>query len=189
MSGLHQPPGRVTRVPGFSLSVDTKKTVARATFYRKFSAFTIDYLLEYLSWRFEDFLPVISYLMSNPSDLKYTREHEWISFSGDSATIGITDFAQSQLGDIVYIELPAVGKTFKKGDSFCVLESTKAASDVYAPVDFTVTAVNDSLVADSSPVNTDPYSSGWLIKVSGVSEGTVGDLLTLAEYEQFIAGQ
>lgn len=124
--------------------------------------------------------------MSNPSDYKYTKEHEWIALDGENAVIGITDFAQSQLGDIVYIELPPAGKSFKKGESFCVLESTKAASDVYAPVGCTIVEANNALSADSSPVNSDPHGEGWLVKVKGIQASELTDLLTLSEYEVFI---
>ncbi len=104
--------------------------------------------------------------MNIPEQLRYTAEHEWVRDEQDSTvTIGITDHAQAELGDIVYVELPAVGAEITQGDSFGVIESVKAASDLFAPVSGTVTAVNGDLESAPQQVNEDPYGAGWLIKV------------------------
>ena len=102
--------------------------------------------------------------MDFPEDLKYTREHEWARQKGTRIVVGITDFAQSQLGDVVYVELPAVGDDVKKGESFGVVESTKAVSELFAPVSGKVTKVNDALVGAPGSVNDDPYAA-WMIEI------------------------
>ena len=114
------------------------------------------------------------------ADRKYTATHEWVALEGRTATIGITDFAQAQLGDVVFLELPAKGATLARGVSFGVIESVKAASDLYAPAAGTVLEVNDKLTQNPELVNSDPYGGGWLIKleVAGEPEG----LLTESEY-------
>ncbi len=105
--------------------------------------------------------------MSNiPSDLKYAKSHEWVRVEGDVATIGITDFAQSELGDVVYVDLPAVGKTLAVGDIFGSVESVKTVSDLYSPVAGNVLEINPELTNASELVNTDPYGDGWMIKIS-----------------------
>ena len=96
---------------------------------------------------------------------RYTRDHEWIRLDGDTATIGITDYAQQQLGDIVYVELPEVGQSLEKGGEFCVVESVKAASEVFAPIAGDVTAVNDGLTNQPGTVNEAPEGEGWLIRM------------------------
>ncbi|MDQ6900355.1 MAG: glycine cleavage system protein GcvH [Candidatus Dormibacteraeota bacterium] len=112
----------------------------------------------------------------------YTETHEWIDLEGDVATIGITDFAQAQLGDVVFLELPPTGKALAKGDAFGVVESVKAASDLYAPVAGTVLEVNEALTDSPESVNQDPYGAGWLLKVR--VEGDVGaGLLDEAGYK------
>jgi glycine cleavage system H protein len=118
----------------------------------------------------------------------YTETHEWVTVDGDLATIGITDHAQAQLGDVVFLELPSVGKLLETGDSFGVVESVKAASDLYSPVAGTVTEVNESLNTRPEQVNGDPFGSGWLIKVrlnGDLSEG----LLDQAGYQALTEGQ
>lgn len=114
------------------------------------------------------------------AERKYTATHEWVALEGRTATIGITDFAQAQLGDVVFLELPAKGATLARGDSFGVIESVKAASDLYAPAAGTVLEVNDKLTQNPELVNSDPYGGGWLIKleVDGEPEG----LLSESEY-------
>ena len=114
------------------------------------------------------------------AERKYTATHEWVALEGRTATIGITDFAQAQLGDVVFLELPAKGSTLARGDSFGVIESVKAASDLYAPAAGTVLEVNDKLTQNPELVNSDPYGGGWLIKleVDGEPEG----LLSESEY-------
>ena len=118
----------------------------------------------------------------------YTETHEWVSVDGDVATIGITDYAQSQLGDVVFLELPSVGRMLEAGDSFGVVESVKAASDLYSPVAGTVVEVNQVLSDSPETVNHDPYESGWLIKVQ--LNGDLGEgLLDEAGYKALTEGQ
>lgn len=122
------------------------------------------------------------------ADRYYTETHEWVQADGDVATIGITDFAQSQLGDVVFLELPSVGRTLEPGDSFGVVESVKAASDLYSPVAGTVVEVNEALSETPENVNRDPYGEGWLIKVR--LNGDVGEgLLDEAGYKGVTEGQ
>ena len=110
--------------------------------------------------------------MSYPSDLKYTKDHEWVKIDGGTAKVGITDYAQKQLGDVVYLELPEVGRTLKKGEVFGTIESVKAVSELYSPVDGEVTEVHAALVQHPEEVNKDPHSS-WMIavKVTGGQDG------------------
>ena len=115
------------------------------------------------------------------TDRKYTASHEWLAREGDSATIGITDFAQAQLGDVVFLELPAKGAKLKAGESFGVIESVKAASDLYSPATGTVLEVNEKLTQNPELVNSDPYGAGWLIKLQ--VEGEPDGLLTEGEYK------
>ena len=116
-----------------------------------------------------------------PSDLKYTKEHEWIRIEGDQAHVGITDYAQKQLGDVVYLELPDVGRTVKKGDVFGTIESVKAVSELYSPVSGEVTEVNTRLAEKPEAVNTDPHGS-WMIVVKVGNSGETSDLLDAAQY-------
>jgi len=117
-----------------------------------------------------------------PEDLHYSEEHEWVRLEGDVAIVGITDFAQDQLGDIVYVQLPAVGETLSAGSVVGELESTKSVSDVFSPLDGDVVARNDAL--DSSPevINGDPYGEGWLFKVRVSAEDATEGLLTSQQY-------
>lgn len=119
--------------------------------------------------------------MNVPRDLKYTKSHEWVRFEGDTAVVGITDHAQSELGDIVFVELPAVGRTVQAGESLGTIESVKTVSDLYAPVAGEVVEVNQELSSRSELLNVDPYQGGWIvkIKVSGEPQG----LLEPADYE------
>lgn len=121
-----------------------------------------------------------------PADLKYTAEHEWLAVEGDVATVGITAFAADALGDVVFVELPAVGTAIAAGEACGELESTKSVSDIYAPVDGDVLEINQGAVDDPAAVNLDPYTSGWLfkIKITGAAE-----LLDSVAYEALIAGQ
>lgn len=120
--------------------------------------------------------------MSNiPSDLKYTKSHEWVRVEGDTATIGISDFAQSELGDVVYVDLPSVGKMLAVGDIFGSVESVKTVSDLYAPVPGEVVEINESLASASENVNTDPYGNGWMIKIK-LSAEIPADLLDAEAY-------
>jgi glycine cleavage system H protein len=116
-----------------------------------------------------------------PADLKYTKDHEWVKISGTDAKVGITDYAQKQLGDVVYLELPEVGRTFNKGDVFGTIESVKAVSELYSPVSGQVTEVNRSLAEKPEAVNSDPHGS-WMI-VMKVSGGT-DDLLDASKYSE-----
>lgn len=116
----------------------------------------------------------------------FTRDHEWVRLEGDSALVGITDYAQSQLGDVVYVELPEVGKTFAKGDDAAVVESVKAASDVYAPVSGVVVAVNSALEKSPAMINDAPESDGWFWKLTLTEPGELDALLDEAAYKAFI---
>jgi glycine cleavage system H protein len=108
-----------------------------------------------------------------PGDLKYTKSHEWVKIEGDTATIGITDFAQSELGDVVFVELPNVGRSLQAGDTFGSVESVKTVSDIYAPVAGEVIETNEKLGAQSELINSDPYGDGWMVKIrlSGSGDG------------------
>ena len=124
--------------------------------------------------------------MEFPEDLKYTREHEWVLIDGSTATIGITDHAQHELGDVVFVELPAIGDRVEKSDAFGVVESTKAVSDVYAPLSGEVTEINDDLPDNPELINEDPYGDGWMVKVSIGDKADLDDLMTADEYRRFI---
>ena len=123
-----------------------------------------------------------------PEDLKYTAEHEWVRQDDDVLRVGITDYAQDQLGDIVYVSLPEVGATVTAGDAVGELESTKSVSDVYAPLSGTVTAVNEVLDAQPELVNSDPYGEGWLFEVQSSEGGAYEGLLDVADYRASIEG-
>src|SRR5579863_9912400 len=125
--------------------------------------------------------------MEAPPGLKYSKEHEWVATEEAVATIGITDHAQEQLGEIVYIELPAVGEKVSKDDPFGVVESVKAVSDIYAPVSGTVVEVNEDLPESPEVVNEDPYGDGWLIKVRISDLSELEDLMDGEEYEEMVA--
>jgi glycine cleavage system H protein len=118
----------------------------------------------------------------------YTDEHEWISVEGDSATVGITDFAQGQLGDIVFVEVPEAGRGLAKGDEAAVVESVKAASDVYSPCSGTVTEGNSALVDDPSLVNSDPEGTGWFFKLQLTHPSELEGLMDEDGYKAFVAG-
>ena len=121
--------------------------------------------------------------MSVPEELQYTRSHEWVRREGETATVGITDHAQDELGDVVFVELPEVGAAFDAGDSFGAVESVKAVSDLYAPVGGEVVEVNSALEDAPEKINEDPYGDGWILKLRAGGEG---DLLSAQEYEQFL---
>jgi glycine cleavage system H protein len=123
-----------------------------------------------------------------PDDLKYTAEHEWVRQDGSVLRIGITDYAQDQLGDIVYVSLPEVGAVVTAGDAIGELESTKSVSDVYAPVAGTVTSVNEMLDAQPELINSDPYGEGWLFEVDGVEPEAVEALLDATAYQATTEG-
>ena len=121
-----------------------------------------------------------------PEDLSYTKDHEWVRVKGDQATVGITDHAQNQLGDVVYVELPKVGDSFEAAEPFGSVESVKAVSEIYMPVGAVVVEVNESLNDSPEQVNEDPYGSGWMIKIKMENPSQVDALLTAAEYEDYI---
>lgn len=121
-----------------------------------------------------------------PEELKYTESHEWVKVEGSTATFGLTHHAQSELGDIVYVELPAVGKELQAGSEFGVVESVKAASDVYAPLSGKVVAVNEKLSQEPALVNRDCYGEGWLVKVEVKDAAEAAKLKTAGQYKEFI---
>ena len=121
--------------------------------------------------------------------MRYTKEHEWISLDGDVATVGITNHAQEQLGDVVFVELPAVGKKLVKGGDAAVVESVKAASEVYAPVSGEVTEVNNALEGEPAMVNRDPEGAAWFLKVRLKDKSELDGLMDAAAYKAFIAEQ
>src|SRR5437773_4375109 len=120
-----------------------------------------------------------------PEDLHYSKDHEWVRADSDVATIGITDYAQNSLGDVVYLELPKAGEEFTTNESFGSVESVKAVSEVFTPVAGVVVEINEQLNDTPEKVNTDPYGEGWMIKVRMTSPAEVDSLLTAAEYEDF----
>lgn len=126
--------------------------------------------------------------MNFPEELKYTKDHEWVKFDAASgvATVGITAFAQNELGDVVFVDLPAVGKTLKQGETACVVESTKAASDVYAPVGGTVKEVNKSLPDSPAAINNDSYNTGWMLKLENVNQADLAKLMDVKAYRAAI---
>lgn len=125
--------------------------------------------------------------MQVPETLRYSEEHEWVLVTDGVATIGITDHAQEELGDIVFVELPAIGAALAKSGTLGVVESVKAVSDVYAPVGGTVTAVNDTLTGNPEIINEDPYGAGWMVKVTLADAAEVERLMTAAQYREFVA--
>ncbi len=126
--------------------------------------------------------------MSIPADLKYTKSHEWVRVSGDTGTVGITDQAQHELTDIVFVELPAVGRQVKAGEACAVVESVKTASDIYSPVSGQITEVNPAVVENPALVNTDPHAGGWLYKIKLSNPAELAALLTPESYQQQIGG-
>lgn len=123
-----------------------------------------------------------------PNDFRYTKEHEWIKVAGDEALVGITDFAQHQLGDIIYVELPAVGKELAVRQSLSVVESVKSVSDVYAPISGQVVAVNGELAQTADLVNKDPHGKGWIVRLKIKDKKEIEGLLTAGDYEKFLEG-
>ena len=116
------------------------------------------------------------------TEKKYTKEHEWVEVDGDTATVGITNHAQESLGDIVFIDLPTVGKEVKSNEELCVIESVKAASDIYAPIDGEVIEINNNLNDDASIVNQDPEKDGWIFKMKIADPNQYNNLMSLDEY-------
>jgi glycine cleavage system H protein len=120
-----------------------------------------------------------------PDDLHYSKDHEWVRVDGNIAVVGITDYAQDSLGDVVYVELPKVGDEFAANESFGSVESVKAVSEVFCPVSGEVVGINEALADTPEEVNQDPYGKGWMIRVQMANPGEVDSLLTAAEYEDF----
>ena len=125
--------------------------------------------------------------MSSPTDLRYTRDHEWVRVDGDEATVGITQYAADQLGDIVFVELPETGRDLEVAKPFGVVESVKAVSDLFAPLTGSVISTNDALAAQPELVNSDPFGAGWMIKVNVADEAQLDDLLDGAAYDDLVA--
>ncbi len=127
--------------------------------------------------------------MSNvPSDLKYAKSHEWVRVSGDTAVVGITDHAQAELTDIVFVELPALGRRVKAGEACAVVESVKTASDIYAPVSGEITELNTTVAANPALANTEPYAGGWFFKMKLSQPGELTALLSPEDYKKQIGG-
>jgi len=124
--------------------------------------------------------------MNIPDKLKYTNEHEWIRIEGEEAYIGVTDYAQQELGDIVFIEIETVGEELKKGDVFGTVEAVKTVSDLFMPVAGTILELNDQLEASPEIVNKDPFGKGWMIKIKISDKDQLNDLLDASQYEQLI---
>ena len=123
-----------------------------------------------------------------PEELHYSKDHEWVRVEGDTAVVGITDYAQNSLGDVVYVELPKAGESFAANESFGSVESVKAVSEVFSPVAGEISGVNEALNDEPEKVNQDPYGDGWMIRVKMSNPGEVDSMLTAAEYEDFTKG-
>jgi glycine cleavage system H protein len=124
--------------------------------------------------------------MASPSDRRYSKEHEWVRVHGESARVGITDYAQDQLGDVVYVDLPEAGATIAQFEKMGEIESVKAVSDLYAPISGEVTSVNDGVVEKPETVNSDPHGEGWLIEVRLTDPSEMDRLMSAEEYDAFI---
>lgn len=124
-----------------------------------------------------------------PENLHYSKDHEWVRVEGDMALVGITDYAQNSLGDVVYVELPKIGDDFSANESFGSVESVKAVSEMFTPVSGEVVEVNETLGDEPEKVNADPYGEGWMVKIRMSNPGEVDSLLTAAEYEDFTKGE
>ena len=123
-----------------------------------------------------------------PTDLRYTKDHEWVRLEGDTATVGVTTYAAEQLGDVVYVDLPAAGRSLVRHATFGVVESVKAVSDLFAPLGGEVTEANDELSGSPELVNSDPFGAGWMIRLRVGDVAEVDELLDAAAYEELIAG-
>ena len=127
--------------------------------------------------------------MKVPEELRYSTDHEWIAVSAERVRIGITDYAQDALGDVVYVQLPSVGTTVKAGDSFSEVESTKSVSDIYAPVSGSVAAVNEALGEHPEAINNDPYGDGWICEIEITDAAELDALLDAAGYQALVEGE
>lgn len=125
--------------------------------------------------------------MNLPQDLKFTKDHEWLKVEGNTGIVGITDFAQGELGDVVYVEIETKGENLKKGESFGTVEAVKTVSDLYMPVSGQVLEVNESLESTPEAVNKDPYGEGWMIKISIENPEEIKELLSAEDYQKLIA--
>ena len=123
------------------------------------------------------------------TETKYTKDHEWLKIDGDIVTVGITNYAQEQLGDLVFVDLPKIGEKFAAGEPFGSVESVKSVNELFIPVSGEVTAINELLTDSPELVNTEPYSRGWMIKIRISNPTDIDSLLSASEYEDFIAGQ
>ena len=124
--------------------------------------------------------------MNTPNDIKYTKEHEWVSLDGETATIGITDYAQSQLGDIVFVEFPDINSEINQNETFGVIEAVKTVADLFAPVSGEIIEVNSSLEDSPNFINSDPYGSGWIIKIKINDSNEYNGLMSRDDYEEHI---
>ncbi len=122
-----------------------------------------------------------------PDDLRYTKDHEWVRLDGDTATVGITKYAADQLGDIVFVELPDVGRTIEQFAAFGVVESVKAVSDLFAPLSGEILATNDGLAGSPESVNSDPYGEGWMVRLRIADGGQLSELLDATAYDDLVA--
>jgi glycine cleavage system H protein len=125
--------------------------------------------------------------MAYPANLRYTKQHEWVDVNGDAASIGITDYAQQELGDVVFVELPKMGSQITLGKSFGTVESVKAVSEIYAPVSGEITAINEDLHNTPEKINSDPHGAAWLVKIKLSNTAELKELMDAAAYEAFIA--
>ncbi len=125
----------------------------------------------------------------DPADLKYTKDHEWVRVEGDKGTVGITDYAQKQLGDVVYVELPEKGRTLKEHETFGTVESVKAVSELFSPVGGEVVEANAALVQSPEAINADPYGKAWMIKVRLANPAAVAALMDAAAYRKFVESE
>lgn len=128
-------------------------------------------------------------MSTRPSNYKYTKDHEWLKIEGNTATIGVTDHAAEQMGDIVHVELPQVGAEFAKGGSFAAIESVKSVSDAYTPVSGKVSEVNTALADNSGLINSDPFNEGWIVKLMLSNLAETEALMTAEEYEEFLKSE
>ncbi|HEX9989725.1 MAG TPA: glycine cleavage system protein GcvH [Chloroflexia bacterium] len=127
--------------------------------------------------------------MENPRDYKYTKEHEWASVDGDVVTIGVTNYAATQLGDMVYVDMPSVGDTISQGDAIGALESVKAAADFYSPLGGEVVERNEKLLDEPGTINADPFGEGWFVKVKSTDPSELDALMSADEYDEFEKSQ
>jgi len=126
--------------------------------------------------------------MNIPESLKYSADHEWVSVDGNIATVGITDYAQDALGDVVFVDVPDVGATIEAGGTFSEVESTKSVSDIYAPLSGEIVQVNDQLADNPELINSDPYGDGWICRIAMSDQSQLGDLIDSAAYQSLIEG-